>query len=474
MIHARYNNAVENPTLDILRRATRGTNYEGRLFLVGGYVRDKLLGRENQSDDIDLVLEGDALAVAEMLWRAHATDHKPVEYGQFGTTQIEVRGEKVEIVTARSETYRQGSRKPVIKPGTLETDAERRDFTVNTFLENLHTGEIRDPTGRGRDDLAAGVLRTPFDPDIIFSEDPLRMLRACRFAAKLGFVIEEGTYAALIRNAGKCNPEHGISFERVREELVKTLLSSDPTRGLELMRETGLLKQFAPELDALYGVTQNRYHAYDVWRHTLVALGNLPADADLPVRLGTLLHDIGKPATRTVEDNGDVHFYRHEEVGVEIARRLLTRLRFSTDVIDGVARLVAMHMRYGSYRNDWRDGSVRRLIRDAGPQRQALFAVARADASACNSHDPVTGERFASADLDRLFARMARIDTEITITDVKSPLTGEEIIALLSIPPGRVVGKIKAALTDAVVGGELAAYDREGAAKWARDIFTRE
>jgi poly(A) polymerase len=308
------------------------------------------------------------------------------------------------------------------------------------------------------------------DPDVTFTDDPLRMLRACRFAAKLGFSIAPETYNALRANAGKCNAEHGVSYERIREELTKTLLAPGAARGLELMRETGLLAQFAPELAGLYGVTQNRFHRYDVWEHTMIAISNLPPDADLTVRLAMLLHDVAKPQTRTVDDNGDVHFYHHEEAGAEMARAILTRLRFPNDEIDAVAKMVALHMRYGAYRNDWRDASVRRLMRDAGPYRQGLFAVAAADKSACNTHDPTTGAEFPTADLVGLAARMARIDAEIPILDVQSPLTGQQIIALLGIRPGPEVGRIKAALTDAVVAGDLAPDDTAAAETLAKSL----
>jgi poly(A) polymerase len=361
-------------TLEILREATRETRYEGKLYLVGGYVRDKLLGEHATPDDIDLVLEDDALEAARFLWKKRVTDHAPVEYGQFGTTQVEIHDVKVELVTAREETYRQGSRKPIVTPGTLATDALRRDFTVNTFLENLHTGEISDPTGQGYADLEAKILRTPLDANITFQDDPLRMLRACRFAAKLGFAILPETYAAIKENAFRLSPEHGISFERIHDELNKTLLAPGVSRGLELMRESGLMVRFAPELAAMYGVTQNRFHKYDVWTHTLVALDNLPRDADLGLRLAVLLHDSGKPITRTEELSGEVHFYGHEDVGAGIAKNLLTRLRYSTDEIERVTRLVALHMRYGSYDPPvWTDAAVRRLIRDVGPPPDRPF-----------------------------------------------------------------------------------------------------
>jgi len=463
-------NDFEHDALGRLRATLAGTPYESQVWLVGGYVRDKLMGRAMNGavlDDIDLVLEGDASGLAWTLFRAGCGDHAPVEFPTFGTAMLHVGGAQVEFVTARAETYRQGSRKPVVTPGTLETDALRRDFTINTFLENLHTGEIRDPTNRGQSDLAARLLRTPLDPNVTFTDDPLRALRACRFAAKLGFDVEAETYAALSANAFRCGPEYGISFERIRDELVKTLLAPGAGRGLEMIRETGLLAQFAPELAAMHGIGQNRFHRYDVWEHTLVALQNLPGDAPLLVRLATLLHDVGKPRTRTVDEaTGDVHFYEHEKVGAQMTREILTRLKFSADEVKAVSEMVGLHMRYGAYEPDvWTDASVRRLIRAVGPYRRDLFTLARADISACNTDD------FPSADLDGLSHRMETIEAASHITTATSPLSGEEIIAALGIRPGPLVGKIKDALTDAVVAGELGPNDKVGATERARQIL---
>ncbi len=457
--------------LEILRTATRGTEYEGRLYLVGGYVRDKLLEKPASADDIDLVLEGDALKLARFLWKRGASNHPPVEFPTFGTAMIHV-GDKefpsqVEMVTARAETYREGSRKPTVVPGTLQTDAHRRDFTVNTFMENLHTGEITDPTGKGYADLKGRVLRTPLDPIVTFNDDPLRMLRACRFAAKLGFEIAPETYAGIIANADRCDAAHGISFERVRDEFTKTLLTGDAPRGLEMMRVTGLLDKFAPELTAMHGVTQNRFHRYDVWEHTMVALTSLPPEASLSVRLAMLFHDIGKPRTRTVDEgSGDVHFYGHEDIGAEMTRTVMTRLRFSVDEIKAVTQMVALHMRYGSYDPAvWTNASIRRLIRTVGEHRQDLFTIARADIAACNTDD------FPTADLDGLSERMERLETEAQVTRATSPLDGQEIMARLSLKPGPLLGKIKEALTDAVVAGELAPDDKEGAEQMARRLM---
>jgi poly(A) polymerase len=232
------------------------------------------------------------------------------------------------------------------------------------------------------------------------------------------------------------------------------------------MRVTALLGKFAPELSALYGVTQNRFHRYDVWEHTMVALTNLPQHATLPVRLAVLFHDIGKPHTRTMDkETGDVHFYGHEDIGAEITRTVMARLRFSVDEIRSVTQMVALHMRYGAYDPAvWTDASIRRLIRTVGDYRQDLFTIARADIAACNTDD------FPTADLDALSARMEEIETEAQITKATSPLDGQELMVRLNLKPGPLLGKIKEALTDAVVAGELAPDDKEGAERMARHL----
>jgi poly(A) polymerase len=455
-----------NDALKVLRAALAGTEYEGRVFLVGGFVRDKLLGKPADAADIDLVLEGDAPALAEFLWERRAASHPPVTFPSFGTAMIHVGDSQVELVTARAETYRSGSRKPVVTPGTILTDARRRDFTVNTFLENLHTGEIVDPLGVGRADLDARILRTPLDPDITFTDDPLRMLRACRFAAKLGFTLAPETESALVKNAFRLTAEHGISFERIRDELSKTLLAPGAADGLERMRVAGLLEKFAPELAEMHGVGQNAWHAHDVWTHTQEALRNLSPEADLCVRLATLFHDVGKPATRTVDERGEVHFYEHEVVGAARTQEVLKRLRYSESEVKRVVALVSLHMRYGAYQPGvWTDAAVRRLVRAVGEHRRDLFVLARADIAACG----VPG--IPTADLSGLSARMEALEAAHGIVAATSPLSGEELMARLHLRPGPILGRLKSVLTDAVVAGELAADDKAGAEALARQTL---
>ncbi len=455
---------VVDQALKDLSAALRGTEWDGRLWLVGGAVRDQLLGIETSTPDIDLVLVGDAPAVAMHLWKVRAASHHPVTYPAFGTAMVHVNGVQIELVTARAETYRSGSRKPVVTPGTIATDAARRDFTVNTFLQHIDTREVVDPLGMARADLAAGILRTPCDPDITFTDDPLRMLRACRFAAKLGFVLEDATRDAIVRHAHRLAPEHGISAERVRDELVKTLLAKGAEGGFELMRTTGLLGHFLPELGALYGVTQNAWHIYDVWTHTFRVLAALPADAGIVLRLAALLHDIAKPATRSVSDDGLVHFYGHEDVGADIARGILGRLKFDNDTIRDVCSLVRLHMRYGQVTESWSRTALRRLVRAVGPYQDDLFVLSLADA--VGSGTPVR------IDVDGLKVRLADACAGVDVARAVSPLDGASLIHLAGgRTAGPWLGEVKHYLEGLVVDGDLAPGDMVRAEQLAREFL---
>ena len=449
--------------LQALRDAVRGTQYEHALFLVGGFVRDQALGLPPGLDDIDLVLEGDALALARFLRKSGAADFEPVVYPKFGTAMVVVKGRDVEIVTARIESYAPESRKPdSVEPGTLADDAKRRDFTINTLLQSLETGEITDPLGLALADLKAGIIRTPTDPKLTFQDDPLRMLRAVRFAARFGFVIEPFTWKAVRQSAPRLSI---ISAERIRDEFCKTLMTTRAPLGLSLLHGSGLLAQFAPELSAMVGVTQNEFHAYPVWEHTLIALGNLPQDAPLTLRLATLCHDIGKPPTKATGDDGRVHFYGHAEAGAALTRRLMNRLKFSNDEIAAVTTLVAQHMRIGEYKPVWTDAAVRRLIRDLGPQLDDLFEIHRVDVSAlAPDHTDISRAH-------ELRARMVPIQEAQDIAALTSPLDGQALMARLSLKPGRQLGAVKEYLVNEVVEGRLAPDDKDGAERLARGFL---
>jgi poly(A) polymerase len=453
--------------IDIIREATVGTAFENDLYLVGGVLRDRFLGLP-VSDDVDLVTEGDAVALAQLLHERGLSEHHPVEFPRFGTAKIRVAGHDVELVTARAESYDASSRKPEVRRASLTDDAYRRDFTINTLMENLHTGDILDLTGLGHKDLRVGLIRTPLEPKVTFHDDPLRMLRAIRFAARFDFTIDPETWNAVCSESVRLNlmgPEPPVvSAERIRDEFVKTMLTQNATQGLELMKDSGLLKQFFPELLEMVGVTQNSWHCYDVWDHTMLAVRSLPADSRLEVRMGLLLHDVGKPRTKSEDDRG-VHFYEHQFVGAEMARIALNRLKFTSDQIRDITELVARHMRLGESRQEWSDAAIKRLIRAIHPYTEDLFTITACDMSAMNPDVPKT-------DLDALRARMDELNAQANIAAIKSPLDGAEIMDALNVAPGPILKEAKELLVNEVLDGRLVEGDKDAALlavrKWYR------
>jgi len=438
--------------LERIRSATAGTEFEGRIYLVGGIVRDQVMGAPG-NEDVDLVLEGDALRLARWLHSRGVSDHPPVVYRRFRTAMLTVAGRQVELVTARSESYDRYSRKPLVQPASLAEDVLRRDFTINTLLRNLHSDQVLDLTGLGLSDIKRRIIRTPLDPVRTFDDDPLRMLRAVRFAARLGFDIEPETYAALSTCAERLAI---ISKERIRDEFTKTLMSPYAVRGIEMLLETGLLAQFAPELLAMKAVEQNKYHLFDCWTHTVKTLDALPTGTGLTVRLAALFHDVGKPETRTMDANGEAHFYGHQNVGASSAARALRRLRFSNDQIETVRALVELHLRPGAYNAEWSDSAVRRLMRDAGPLLDDLFVLSEADSAASNP-------QLIHPDYPALEGRIAAVKAHLGVEQIRSPLDGHEIIKLLRIKPGPRVREVKEFLVEEVLEGRLRPEDKDAA-----------
>jgi len=384
-----------------------------------------------------VVEEGDALKLAERFaGLAHA--EPPVTFERYGTAQVSLSGHLVEFVTARAESYAPESRKPDVRPATLDEDLRRRDFTINTLLMDLD-GKIHDPLG-GRKDLEARILRTPTDPLRTFSDDPLRMLRAIRFASQLGFELAPELLPAMRQMKSRLAPPV-ISVERSADELRQMLASERPRLALELLDAGGLLDVILPELAACKGVKQTGYHTHDVYGHTLLTVERVPAD--LIVRLAALFHDVGKPTTATA----DGAFTGHEVVGAAMARSALERLRFSQKEIEAVVLLVRLHLRPVYYSSEWSDGAVRRLARDAGDQLDRLMALARADIAASAYPEPEK--------LDELQARI-----EAALHERPSRLapvvTGEDVMRVRGIGPGPDVGRIKQRLQELVIDGEIA------------------
>lgn len=436
--------------LDALRDATRGTPYEGRLWLVGGAVRDRLLQLE-EPIDYDVVLEADAVALAQWLHGQGVSSIPPVVYPRFGTAMLRIAGATIEFVTARRESYERASRKPEVEPATLEEDAQRRDFTCNALMQNLHTGEFLDPLGRGLADLRSRTLRTPLDPEATFYDDPLRMLRAVRFRWQLGFEPAPGLYEAI---AGQAHRLDIVSAERINGEWSKTLVLRDADRAQDDLMRLGLLKRFAPELERMVGVDQGKFHHLDVWDHSLLVLRNIgPGNLDLS--LAALLHDIGKPPTRFVDEQGNVRFFGHEVVGAEMARTLLTRLRFPGNQVERVARLVKAHMRLGSSPK-FTATAARRLLRDLGEDVEALLALVEADASALKP-----GVRVI--DLEPIRRRIEAVRAVTPPSSLESPLSGAEIMEALALEPGPQVGQAKRWLLEQILEGRLKPGDRDGA-----------
>lgn len=469
-------------TITALARAFRAQRHE--LYMVGGCVRDLLLRRET-SPDIDLttsarpddikrlVAQTRPLAVATV---GEAFGTVAAQYPRDPQPEADVAPplepsftsltgnyppgvDVVEITTYRSDVYHSDSRKPEVTFGdTLEGDLLRRDFTINAMARDPLTGEIIDPWG-GRADLESKVIRAVGDDPVRrFDEDPLRMLRAVRFAAQLGFQIEDAT-AAAIRDQAPTLAK--ISNERIRDELVKALVSPRPDLALRLLVDLGLAQWALPELLELRGVSQQPAHSKDVYEHVLRVVAGTPRRPAL--RWGALLHDIAKPRTRSVED-GKVHFFGHEDVGAVMARDILRRLRFDRPFIEFVSRLVRMHMRANAYLSEWTDGAVRRLMLEADEALPDLLDLSRADIT---SYRPEKVAR-AVARVKELEARCAWLSAEAERVPIKSPLDGNDLMAIFGREPGPWLRVVKDRLLGMVIDGELEPDDRDRATVIAR------
>lgn len=444
------NRKFDHPALAAVRQATLGTPFEGDLFLVGGAVRDDLLGLPVQAD-FDLVTRGSSAELAHLLFQKRISEIEPVTYERFGTAMVRVEGLDVELVTARRESYEAGSRKPTVQAATYEEDAARRDFTVNTLMRGLHDGELRDPLGKGLEDLESKTLRTPLDPVETFRDDPLRMLRAVRFRWKLGFEPAPGLYDAIRQERERLKI---VSFERIRDELMKMFARPTGPDALGEMMALGLVEIFAPEFLPMVGCTQGSYHHLDVWDHSLLVMRNAGV-GDEVLTLAALLHDVGKPPTRMLDDKGHIRFFGHESVGAEMTHAILRRLKFPQREIDTVARLVRHHMRLGSS-PVFTSAAARRLIRDLDGDVERLLRLVEADACSL-----APGVR--AMDLAPIRERIREVSEDTPRDRLESPLTGEQIMSLRGLPPGPEVGRLKNALTEMVLEGTLRPDDVEGA-----------
>jgi len=409
-----------------------------QIALVGGPVRDAMLGR--LQNDLDFTTSARPEVTERLLkgWAEAVWDLGRA----FGTIGCRKGPWQVEITTYRSERYDPGSRKPAVDYGdSLAGDLGRRDFTVNAMAVALPGREFEDPYG-GLLDLANGVLRTPGRPEDSFSDDPLRMMRAARFAAQLGFRVADEVVEAMTAMAARIEI---VSAERVRDELVKLVTAPHPRRGLSLLVETGLADHVLPELPAL-ALERDEHHRHkDVYEHTLTVLeqsidleSRLPdGGPDFVSRFAALMHDVGKPRTRRFAEDGTVTFHHHDVVGAKLTRRRMKVLRFSNDDIDAVTKLVELHLRFHGYGSgEWTDSAVRRYVRDAGDQLARLHVLTRAD---CTTRNKRKADRLRRT-YDDLEARIERLAEEEELAALRPDLDGNQIMDILGIGPGREVG----------------------------------
>jgi poly(A) polymerase len=410
----------------------RDAGYE--LFLVGGAVRDALLQRGVEELDFATDAKPDETLAIARGW----ADDVWLQGVRFGTVGMRKDGTDIEVTTFRGERYDEGSRKPeIVHVPTLEEDLSRRDFTVNAMAVRLPEREFIDPFG-GLNDLVGTLLRTPGAPEDSFSDDPLRMLRAARFASQLDLTPGEAVLAAMRAMRDRLGI---VSAERIGDELNKLLASPQPSKGLLVATETGLCDVFLPELPALRLEQDSEHRHKDVFAHTLavvdkVAAGDPPGEPDVLLRMAALLHDIGKPPTRRME-GGKVMFHHHEVVGAKMARARLQALRYPNEFVDDVCHLIGMHLRFWGFARNWTDSAVRRYVRDAGHQLDRLNRLIRADST--------TRNRFKARQLqeamDRFEERIAKLAAEEDLKKIRPPIDGHDVMSSLGVEPGPVVGR---------------------------------
>ena len=421
-------------------------------FVVGGYVRDIFLKRE--SKDIDIVVLGSGIDLAQRISK-RLGDHVHVSYFKnFGTAMLKIDDIEVEFVGARKESYRLDSRKPIVEEGTLVDDQRRRDFTINAMAIHLtpsNFGELVDPFD-GINDIENKIIKTPLDPSITFSDDPLRMMRAIRFASQLHFQIENSTYEAIIANKDRISI---VSGERITEELNKIILSSKPSIGFDLLFKTGLLHIIFPQMVLLHGVDFVNGHGHkDNFYHTLQVLDNVAkASDDLWIRWAAILHDIAKPATKRYEQGQGWTFHGHEDKGARMVKHIFRQLKLPlNEKMKFVEKLVQLHLRPIVLAQDFvTDSAIRRLLFDAGDDIDALMKLCHADVTTKNEYKV----KKYKENFNIVSEKLKEVEEKDRIRNWQPPISGEDIMGAFDIKPGKEVGIIKNAIREAILDGEI-------------------
>ena len=435
----------------IISELSKETQIEA--YLVGGCVRDLMLNPTEDAIDVDIMVEGDGIAFAEMLAQK-INVNKIVPFKKFATAKIPYNEFEIEIASARLETYDKSSRSPSkVTMSNIQDDLLRRDFTINAMAISLNEqnfGEFFDPFN-GMEDLKNKILKTPLDPDTTFSDDPLRMMRASYFASKLSLGIDKACLDSIKNNAERISI---VSQERITNELFKILGTKKPSIGLDILQQSGLMTFIFPEISVMYGLDQsNEYHHKDIFYHTLEVVDNAAKLSEkLDLRLAALVHDIAKPKTRRLSKSKGYTFYGHDDVGARMLKGISKSMKFSNSTRDYIVKLTALHLRPISLaKKNVTDSAIRRLIVDAGEEIDDLMKLCRADITTKNPKNIIK----YLGNFDRVEKRMNEVIEIDKLKAFQSPVRGDEIMKMFDLPPGKEVGKIKTMVEDAIINGEI-------------------